>query len=139
MHCGIVSLKHWTLDNIMMFDESGLPPYQKTHVWPKLLLFKQSILLYMQFEKCKCKWKQFMGRCYPKHSGDTRVACRPIVKILSIDNCWIQNLANTICLRVLELQLPFTSLTAIKRYQGRSPQIGTERVSVTSAKTYFFP
>ena len=62
VHCGIVSLKHWTLDNIMVFDECGLPPYQKTHVWPKFLLFKQSILLYMQFEKCK-KCKQFIGRC----------------------------------------------------------------------------
>ena len=27
------------------------------------------------------------------------------------------NLANTVCLRVAELQLPFTSLKAIKRYQ----------------------
>ena len=70
VHCGIVSLKHEgrarpslrTLDNIMMFDASGLPPFQKTHVWPKFLQFKQSIL-YMQYEKCK-KLKRFMGRCY---------------------------------------------------------------------------
>ena len=27
----------------------------------------------------------------------------------------------------------------IVQLMGRSPQIGTERVSVTSAKTYFFP
>ena len=70
VHCGIVSLKQEgrarpslrTLDNIMMFDASGLPPFQKTHVWPKFLQFKQSIL-YMQYEKCK-KLKRFMGRCY---------------------------------------------------------------------------
>ena len=51
----------------MMFDESGLPPFQKTHVWPKLLLFKQSILLYMQFEECK-KCKAIYGAVLPPSS-----------------------------------------------------------------------
>ena len=33
----------------------------------------------------------------------------------------------------------YTEVFFIVQLMGRSPQIGTERVSVTSAKTYFFP
>ena len=37
------------------------------------------------------------------------------------------------------LSTPYRLLELVKVHKGKSPQNGTERVSVTSAKTFFFP
>ena len=36
-------------------------------------------------------------------------------------------------------ELSFKEVSAFEELMGKSPQNGTERVSVTSAKTFFFP
>ena len=57
----------------------------------------------------------------------------------------IMDTVNTIKLWVSLSSHPFLpyklskAFRPIQKVKGRSPQIGTKRVSVTSAKTYFFP